>query len=51
MPGFERFWFSYRTSSAEALFAQGDAASLQNRSDLRGRADRKMTSLGGRVAP
>jgi hypothetical protein len=51
MPGFEGCWFSYRTSSSETSFIQGDAASWQNRSDLRVRAGRKMTSLGGRLAP
>ena len=34
MPGFEGFWFSYRTSSAETSFTQGNAVSWQNRSDL-----------------
>jgi hypothetical protein len=43
MPGFERFWFSYRTSSAETSFTQGNAISWQNRSDLRVRAGREMT--------
>jgi hypothetical protein len=42
MPGFERFWFSYRTSSAETSFTQGNAVSWQNRSDLRVRAGREM---------
>ena len=51
MPGFEGFWFSYRTSSAETSFTQGNAISWQNRSDLRVRAGRETTSLGGRIAP
>jgi hypothetical protein len=29
------FWFSYRTSSAETSFTQGNAVSWQNQSDLR----------------
>jgi len=35
MPGFEGFWFSYRTSSAETSLTPGNAASWQNQSDLR----------------
>jgi hypothetical protein len=35
MPDFEGFWFSYRTSSAETSFTQGNAVSWQNQSDLR----------------
>ena len=35
MRGFEGFWFSYRTSSAETSVTQGNAISWQNRSDLR----------------
>jgi len=39
MLGFEGFWFSYRTSSAETSFTLGNAVSWQNQSDLRsGRA-------------
>src|ERR1700720_3783388 len=51
MPGFEGFWFSYLTSSVETSFTQGNAVSWQNRSDLRVRANREMTSPGWRVAP
>jgi len=51
MPGFEDFWFSYLTSSAETSFTQGNAVSWQNRSDLRVRANREMMSPGWRAAP
>jgi hypothetical protein len=47
MPGFDGSWFSYRASSAETSLTQGNAVSWQNSSDLRVRAGREMTSLGG----
>ena len=38
MPGFEGFWFDYRTSSAETSSTQGNAGSLESRSALPVRA-------------
>ncbi len=49
-PGFEGFWFSCRTSSAETSLKQSSALSWQNRSDLRGLPDREITSPGWRAA-
>jgi hypothetical protein len=43
MPGFEGFWFNYRTSSSETSFTQGNTVSLQKRSALR---VREMTRFG-----
>ena len=51
MPGFEGFWFSYRTSSAETSFTQGNAVSWQNRSDLRVPRGPRNDQSCGRVAP